>query len=120
MCACSQIETWCEGTRSDSRFKHMEQIQVGDWCVLVRCRDCDQLWQVDEWEKYTHGLAIKYSGTIEDWQKIPDIEIRKDAMINNHGGLADKECQWQTCKNPALQDMAICVTHAYEEMGIRW
>ena len=120
MCDCQEIETWYKGTRSDSRFKNMEQIKVGDWCQLVRCKDCGQLWQVDEWDKYSHGLAIKYSGTIKDWEKIPDMEVRKSAMIDNHGGLSEKNCQWQDCKNQALKDMAICVEHAYEEMGMRW
>jgi len=120
MCDCQDIETWREGTRSDRPFKHMEQLKVGDWCYLVRCKECGQVWQVDTWDKYTHGLAIKYFGNIEDWVRISDIEIRKSAMIVNHGGLSEKECQWQGCKNRALKDMAICVEHAYDEMGMRW
>lgn len=120
MCDCHEIETWCRGTRSDSPFKNMEQIKVGDWCYLVRCKECNQLWQVDAWDKYSHGLAIKFSGAIEEWERLSDIEIRKSAMIDNHGGLSDKECQWNKCRNKALNDMAICVEHAYEEMGMRW
>jgi hypothetical protein len=115
-----KTEKWCEGTRSDPPFKNMEQIKVGDWCYLVWCKNCGQLWQVDAWDKYSYGLAIKYSGTIEDWKRLSDIDIRKEAMIINHGGLSDNECQWSRCKNKALKDMAICVEHAYKEMGIRW
>ena len=120
MCDCQRIELWCQGTRSDTRYKSMEQIRVGNWCNLVRCRDCGQLWQVDAWDKYAHGLAIKYFGIINDWEKIPDIEIRKTAMIDNHGGLSENKCQWQGCNNQALKDMSICVEHAYDKMNMRW
>ena len=120
MCDCSKTEKWCKGTRSDLPYNNMEQIKVGDWCYLVHCKDCGQLWQVDAWDKYAHGLAIKFFGAVEDWERLPDIEIRKTAMINNHGGLSDKDCQWSVCKNKALKDMAICVEHAYQEMGMRW
>ena len=89
MCDCSKTEKWCKGTRSDLPYKNMEQIKVGDWCYLVHCKDCGQLWQGEAWGKYAHGLAIKYFGTVEDWNK-------------------------------ALNDMAICVEHAYKEMRMRW
>ena len=121
MCDCKDFGKWQKGSIQDEPFKSMEKVSVNieDWSNLVKCPTCGQLWQVDEWDKYHHGIGIKYFGDKDSWETIEDVEIRKEIIIENHNGLSSNECQWFGCKNKALGDMAFCVDHAYEN-GIRW
>jgi len=120
MCECKEFDKWRQGTIQEAPFKTMEIIQSKpkDWCHLVRCLSCGQLWQVDEWDKYQQGIAIKFLGDKDTWETISDREIRKEIMIANHNGISEKECQWFGCKNKALGNMVFCVDHAYQS-GIR-
>ena len=119
MCDCVNVDKWCEGAHNDSRFEKMKRIKVGDWCYLLKCNDCGQLWQVDAYDKFAHGLAIKFFETEEKWLPIPDKEIRKEIITANYGGISEKECSWHGCKNKALANLILCTDHAYEN-GIRW
>jgi|SaaInlStandDraft_4_1057021.scaffolds.fasta_scaffold39777_2 hypothetical protein len=120
MCDCSATNKWVEGTRKDSRFSPMKELLIGDWCYLVKCQECNQLWQVDAWDKYWHGIAIKYFGSAKEWIQISGEAIRKEIIIGNYGGISDKLCQWHRCKEKALSDLAFCVDCAYDKNGIRW
>jgi len=121
MCDCIKFDKWRKGSIQDKPFSTMEKVGIKpkDWCHLVKCLSCGQLWQVDEWDKYHHAIAIKFYGDKDDWETISDVEIRKEIIIANHNGISNKECQWIGCKNNALGDMAFCVDHAYEN-GVRW
>ena len=102
MCDCSKIKQWTEGHRNDKRFASMEELKIGDWCYLVKCQDCGQLWQVDVWDKYHRGLAIKYFSSVKEWERIPDKEIRKEAIIANHGGLSEKNASGLAARKKRL------------------
>jgi hypothetical protein len=55
-------------------FKKFERIDWKDdaWVKLIKCPDCGQYWQLDEWDKYQAGLAIKIEDS-ESWKTYPEI-----------------------------------------------
>jgi len=121
MCDCKEFGKWRKGSIQSKPFNTMEKVAINseDWRHLVKCSSCGQLWQVDEWDKYHHGIGIKYFGAIDNWETISDLEIRKEIIIENHNGISNTEYQWNNCKNNSLGDMVFCVDHTYEN-GIRW
>lgn len=101
-------------------LRELPQVAVksAGWVRLLRCADCGQHWQVDDWDKYQDALAIKID-TPDGWQELNDEKYRLEFIVQNHGGLGDDTCQWHGCANRTLKDMAFCPRCAYENMGLR-
>jgi hypothetical protein len=88
------------------------------WARLHKCSVCGQHWQVDVWDKYSEGLAIKIDKP-EQWKDYDDESDRLSYLIESRGGVTDKQCQWQNCNENALQGLAYCPYHAYHKAGLR-
>ena len=98
-------------------IEHMDDIDFKDWLLLKQCRDCRQLWIVDEWDKYQSLYATKVQSEI-NWKESDRDSLIKEQIIINHGGLADDSCMWAGCKNRQVKGSAFCIEHMYEQ-GIR-
>jgi hypothetical protein len=98
----------------------LERISTkGDgWTTLRRCPICEQHWQIDEYDKYQAGLAIKVAEP-GAWLTFDDRPVRKEYLIQRRGGLGTERCIWAGCSNTVLKDSAHCPDHAYEIMGAR-
>ncbi|MCD4718660.1 MAG: hypothetical protein K8S13_02210 [Desulfobacula sp.] len=120
MCECKGLPEFIKSDTSDSYFKKFKQIDWKDdaWVKLIKCPDCGQYWQLDEWDKYQTGLAIKIEDP-ESWKTHNDKEIRIEFLIHTRGGLSEKTCAWQGCNNKAIIGLAYCPLCAYEKAGIR-
>ncbi|NOQ51446.1 MAG: hypothetical protein GQ578_04430 [Desulfuromonadaceae bacterium] len=120
MCKCKNLPKFFKSDSSDSYFKKFKRIDWKDdaWVKLIKCPVCGQHWQLDEWDKYQTGLAIKIKEP-ESWRSYNDKDVRIDFLIQNRGGLSDGICAWQGCNNQALKGLAYCPTCAYEKSGLR-
>ena len=119
-CKCRKLPNYLIANNMQKPFNSMENVETksNDWVHLKKCPYCNQYWQVDEHEKYQNGLAIKVNSP-EYWHNSSDFEIRKNAMIKNHGGLSDNTCKWESCNQLAMCDMAFCAKCAYTQQKFR-
>jgi hypothetical protein len=120
MCKCDKLPKFIKADTSDSYFKQFNQIDWKDdsWVKLVQYPDCSQHWQIDEWDKFQTGLAIKVKDP-ESWKAFDDRAIRVEFLIHNRGGLSETRCAWQGCGNKAIIGLAYCPLCAYEKAKIR-
>jgi len=108
------------GSDADAYFRDMAVVahKPDGWVRLMRCASCSQHWQVDAWDKHSTGLAIKVSDA-RSWPDSDDLAIRKQALIDLHGGLSEQPCRWAGCANRALQGSAYCPDCSYHKTGLR-
>ena len=120
MCKCDDLPEYFTADTSDPYFKNFRQIDWKDdaWVKLIECPHCGQHWQLDEWDKYQNGLALKIQAP-DKWKKYDDRPARIDFLIQNRGGISKELCAWQGCENNALNGLAYCPFCAYEKGGIR-
>ncbi len=119
-CACADMP---RSVKVDEAAPHLRGFPLVDsklqeWMTLVRCPDCGQHWQLDEWDKLQVILAIKVASP-DEWLHWDDKECRVEYLVQSRGGLGDQACGWQGCTNEALKDMAFCPRCAYEKLGLR-
>ena len=102
----------------------LDLIQVGfdliekkTWYQLYQNKSDRSYWRLNEWDKYQEQFFVRLT-TTENWQEFDDKELRIELLMETRG-ISDKICTWNNCSRLALQGMAYCERHAYEEMGIR-
>ncbi len=120
MCNCSNMREWVDGDNSAPPFRHMEQIGIktDKWCVLKKCTDCNQLWQVDESDgKSPIGICIKIADE-NTWNNFDDMLFRMRRLTVRHGGFGDETCAFEGCEKKALKDFAFCPFCAITRMKI--
>ena len=120
MCNCKNFPKYFKSDSSDPYFKNFNRVDWKNdaWVQLVSCPNCNQLWQLDEWDKYQLGLAIKID-VKEEWKSYNDKQIRIEFLIQSRGGLSTDNCAWQGCTNKALKGLAYCPQCAYEKLKLR-
>jgi hypothetical protein len=112
-CSCSQLPALLK-VQDHSKFIYlMEQLDMANWMRLFRCKICDQLWAIDEWDKYQSQFAFKMT-VLEGWQKVNLTPMRKQHLIESRGGLTEEKCVWSGCNGRRVQGVAYCVDHLYE------
>jgi len=120
-CDCAALSAFFRIKDYDSAFLTGLQpvaTKDGGWRALRRCLGCGQHWQLDEYDKYQVGLAIKIAKP-EEWLAFDDRSVRKEYLIQDRGGLGQERCIWADCSNAVLKGSAHCPDHAYEVMGAR-
>jgi hypothetical protein len=120
MCKCDSLPEFLKADTTNSYFKDFTRIDVKEdaWVKLIKYSDCGQFWQIDEWDKYQTGLAIK----IQDpkvWKHFDDKKIKLEFLVQNRGGLSGTKCAWQGCNNKAINGLAFCPSCAYEKVKLR-
>lgn len=113
-CTCSKQENLVDITRNHSAFKNgLEPVAVGNWVRLMRCSTCNQLWKVDEWDKYQELYAFKLQSA-EGWEEYDSAALVKDKIIENRGGLEEAKCLMAGCSEKQVKGSAYCAHHLYE------
>jgi hypothetical protein len=114
MSCCENKPDLIHASKSTPPFKTMEQLHcfTNHWACLVRCKQCDQLWVVDEWDKYANLAAFKVSG-IPGKNEIEDLlcKAHERLTVQDVGGLSNAECVWAGCSNKALKGIKVCYQH---------
>jgi hypothetical protein len=90
-----------------------ERVAVGNWIRLHRCKTCNLLWRIDEWDKYQIQFAAKVP-SIDGWESFDTSKLQKDFLIKSRGGLVQAECAWVGCKNLQVKGAAYCADHLFE------
>jgi hypothetical protein len=96
----------------------LKKIDERPFLTLKRCGVCGQLWQLDLIDKLQTNLAIKFDNGC-DWHEFDDTPFRIPYLIDSRGGVGDRTCIVQDCRNLALQRLAYCPGHAYDYVGLR-
>ncbi len=114
MCNCNELLNLVDITNKHSAFQgHLNEIAKGNWVTLMECPECNQLWKVDEWDKFQTLYAVKIPEK-EGWQDFDNVSLIKDKMISNRGGLTETKCMWADCNNIQVKGSAYCINHLYE------
>ncbi|MEH6469093.1 MAG: hypothetical protein V7725_05720 [Porticoccus sp.] len=102
-----------EVSNNHADFKStLNQLDVGNGVLLMSCPDCNQLWRVDEGDKYEACYAAKIS-TQENWESFDTEPLIKAKMIENCGGLTERYCMWSKCNSKQVKGGTLCVNHLW-------
>ena len=113
-CSCNKQQMLVDITSSHSSFKaNLNEVEVGNWVMLMECLECNQLWKVDEWDKYQTLYAVKIQKR-NGWEEFDSKSMIKEKMILNRGGLVDTKCMWAGCTKKQVVKSAYCIDHLYE------
>ena len=81
---------------------------------LCWCWNCGQLWRLDEWldewDKYQTQFAIKMARRL-GWQELDITPLRREYLIQSHGGQTDRFCNWPGCRGHRVNGFALCADH---------
>ena len=114
MCNCNEQPALVDITNNHSAFQSpLKEIVVGNWVKLMECPECNQLWKVDEWDKYQTLYAVKVPEK-EGWGNFDSVSLIKEKMISNRGGLTETKCMWAGCNKMQVKGSAYCINHLYE------
>ena len=120
MCKCDSLPEFLKADKTNPYFKGFNRIDVKDdaWVKLIKCPDCGQCWQIDEWDKYQTGLAIKIQHP-KVWKHFDDKKIRLEFLVQTRDGLSEIKCAWIGCNNIAIRGLAYCPSCSYSKAKIR-
>lgn len=114
MCNCNDQPNLFDISNNNSDFKSkLNQLEIGDWVLLMQCPDCKQLYKVDEWDKYQTSYAIKLPSS-KNWESFDSKSMIKEKMVKDRGGLSKEKCMWAGCHIKQVKGSAYCVNHLYE------
>jgi hypothetical protein len=91
----------------------LSKISSKEWLNLHLCECCNQLWVIDEWDKYVVQVATKTDNK-EDWHSSNSIKLRKNLLLESRGGTTDEECIWADCNYSRVLGVAYCINHLYD------
>jgi hypothetical protein len=119
-CDCSSLPNFLRGDTSNAPCPglHLVREREGGWLQLFHCPACGQYWQLDVWDKFQVGLAIKITEP-SAWETFDDKPMRVAYLIQSRGGLSTERCGWHGCGAACLRGLVFCPTHAYDRMGLR-
>jgi len=119
-CKCKRLPEYFKADTSDPDFSKFQQIdwKKDAWVKLIQCPDCGQHWQLDQWDKYQSGLAVKIEEP-DRWRQFCDKIFRIPHLVQSRGGLSQQTFAWHGCENKALMGLAYCPLCAYERSGLR-
>ena len=94
-----------------------ELVDEEQWYQLYQSKVDKSFWRLDKWDKYQEQFFVSL-GTPDNWRTFDAKDLQIE-LLRKIRGASDSTCVWKDCANPALQGLAFCEKHAYEEMGIR-
>lgn len=118
MCDCAEIDdiVGC-GDDEQEEFvlpRRLRFLREKRSARLYVCPECGTYWQVDHLARGPQAIKI---GDLFHWEQFDDSPFRLKFMERFHGGTGQERCAYRDCDRPALKDMALCVKHAYPEIG---
>jgi hypothetical protein len=90
----------------------LSQLETAPWLRLAQCPRCEQLWRVDEPDKYQVQCATKIPRR-EGWQTLDDTSARKQLLLSVRGGTTTEPCIWAACEQPRVKGVVYCLDHLY-------
>jgi hypothetical protein len=111
-CHCSKLADIIRVDDHALFVRRLRKLETGNWVRLCQCRSCQQLWSVDEWEKYQRQFAIKIP-VRDGWREFDTTPFRKRFLLQSRGGTTDQECIWVGCQGRRVLGTVYCVDHLY-------
>jgi hypothetical protein len=111
-CECSQLPD-IVNLDDHPAIGRFDELETGDWVRLVRCPSCQQLWSVDEWDKYQTQFAVRIPQR-EGWREFDTTPFRRQYLVQARGGLTPERCIWQGCEQRRVQGVVYCANHLYQ------
>jgi len=93
------------------------EVERGEWVTLRRCRHCDRLWSVDEFDKLHVQVAVAMASSA-DWSEVDTTPARKSLLLRHRGGTTQERCQWGGCSADRVRGVVFCLEHLWS-VGIR-
>ncbi len=113
MCNCKEHPELIDISSNYTTFNQsLDQLDAGDWVLLMQCKLCKQLYKVDVWDKLQTSYAIKIPSK-ENWKEFEAERLIKERIIKNRGGLLQSDCVWTNCNKKQVKSSAFCVNHIY-------
>lgn len=112
-CQCSQLTTIVRLDDFPRFGSGLEELETGDWVRLVRCRECGQLWWLDEWDKYQRQFAIKIPQR-NGWRDFDTTPLRQEFLVRSRGGLTNERCIWAGCDGRRVRGVVYCADHLFK------
>jgi hypothetical protein len=113
MCNCKEQSTLVDISSCHADFiSSLNQLDVGNWILLLSCPKCHQLWRVDDMGKYEAYYAVKIPSQ-ENWKAFDVESLIKEKMIENRGGLTQNYCMWTKCDAKKVKGSTFCVNHLW-------
>lgn len=110
-CKCSDTPNCLYYENADKNFfKPLVEIEIGNWVRLFKCKECDALWAIVEWDKYVQRYIVKVTDR-KNWEATDYPEAKKKLLLDTLGGTEEKECIWVDCKNKRVKDKVFCIDH---------
>lgn len=94
-----------------------ELVEKKDWYELYINKSDNSFWRLDSWDKYQERFFLRLNSK-EDWAEFDGKELIMGLLLET-SGTSEEVCAWKDCKNSAINGLAYCFQHAYEEVGIR-
>ena len=94
------------------RFERIETLADG-WTRFGVCRTCGQPWRLDFEDRLQVCLAIKVPRD-RPWSDADDHRARFGYLVTSFGGEGTEMCRWAGCPNHALQGVALCGVHLWQ------
>jgi hypothetical protein len=114
MCVCAKLPAAIYVEDEPPGFlASLVEVATGNWVKLCQCPRCQQLWRVDEWDKYQTQFAVKVPSR-DDWQSFNAKPLQLERLVESRGGLSNEKCIWASCKNRAIRGVVYCPEHLYE------
>lgn len=101
----------------DLIHNRFELVDEKDWFELYVDKSDNSFWRLDVWDKYQEQFFIKLNSK-ENWTEFDGKYLMMNFLLESRG-TSDELCFWKGCQESALNGLAYCVKHAYEEVGIR-
>lgn len=93
-------------------LEDLEELAIGSWVKLFKCKLCAQNWSIDEWDKYQERTILKVS-EVANWQEIDSTPLRKSLLLEYRGGTIDENCIWAGCNGKQVKGVVLCINHLY-------
>ena len=87
------------------------------WYELFVNKSDGLFWRLDPYDKYQERFFIKLESK-DHWTEYDEKDLVMDLILRKRG-ISNEECVWKDCEESALNGLAYCVRHAYEEVGVR-
>ena len=118
-CNCRELDdiVACGDDEDDFiQAKRLRPVRAKQDAGLYVCPVCRCYWQVDHMQRGPQ--AIKVSDPLR-WESFDDRPYRLKFLEQWHGGRSLERCIWAGCQEPALNGIAFCVEHAYQELSMK-
>lgn len=113
-CNCSSLPEIFFLVEGPKEFeKGLKKLDTKNWMRFYECPECEGLWIIDEWDKYTWRVVSRIKNR-DEWPATISEQQRKQLLLASRGGTTDQKYIWKDCPNNQVKGVALCIDHLYD------